>query len=52
MCGISGFFGSNLKSPRKQSIINTLNLMKNRGTDDNGVFEYDVNRNYKVVFNH
>ena len=52
MCGISGFFGSNLKSPKKKSIISTLKLMKNRGTDDNGVFEYDVNRNNKIIFNH
>ena len=52
MCGISGFFGSNLNSPNKESIINTLNLMKNRGTDDSGVFEYDVNKNHKVIFNH
>ena len=52
MCGISGFFGSNLNYPKKESIIKTLNLMKNRGTDDNGVFEHDVNKNHKVIFNH
>lgn len=52
MCGISGFIGSNLKSPKKKTLINTLKLMKNRGTDDNGVFEHYVGKNHKVIFNH
>ena len=48
MYGISGFIGSKPLYFKKKSIINTLSLMRNRGTNDNGVFQYDSNDSLKI----
>ena len=52
MCGISGFLGPNNLSPKRDTILKTLELMKNRGKDDSGTFEYNINDKFKINLNH
>ena len=47
MCGISGYFGNKNNRPSDQSILKTLEQMKNRGND--GVGSYSHNFNNKKV---
>ena len=37
MCGIAGFFGNSRLAPNNNEILTTLNIMKNRGRDGNGI---------------
>ena len=50
MCGISGYFGRN--TIQKESILNTLNLMKNRGPDFAEHYTKAVSSNLSVYFLH
>jgi len=52
MCGISGYFGSRNNKPSANSILKTLEQMKNRGIDGFGSYSYNLNNKKFLNLNH
>ena len=52
MCGISGYFGNKNNRPSDQSILKTLEQMKNRGNDGVGSYSHNFNNKKFLNLNH
>ena len=52
MCGVAGFLGKKIFSPKKDKIKKVLNIMKNRGPDSSGLYERELTKNISLSLLH